>query len=426
MNNSHFQRGWLLFQQGRHKEAVGELRLQLGQGEEDATTHSVLALCLSELKEYAEATECAQRAIYLAPEEAFGYYALARVMIDRDRYDQAEAAIREAIRLDPGHPGYFGNLALIHLQRSQWREALEAADQGLALDPEHNLCTNLRAQALVKLGDRAAAAATMEEALARRPDDAYTHANQGWALLHRGDPKQALVHFREALRLNPEMEWARAGIVEALKARNFIYRWLLAWFLWMARLQPGVRWGLIIGAFVGSRVIREIARNSPQLAPILWPLLIAYFGFVLLTWLAPSLFNLLLRLDLDGRHALSADQVRGANVLAACLLVALVLLAATVATGNVVLLFATVVLAVLSLPASAIYACDEGWPRLTMAAITLGLLGAAVLIVAILLLENSLHPLVVAWAYGLMFLLPWALLASQFAANYLVGVKPQK
>src|SRR5439155_8849364 len=147
-------------------------------------------------------------------------------------------------------------------------------------------------------------------------------------------PRPALDHFREALRLEPGLEWARAGIVEALQARNFVYRWLLAWFLWMSRLTPQVQWGLVIGAFLGQRFIRQLADNNRDLAPFLWPLLYAYFGFVLLTWLAPSFFNLLLRLDRFGRYALSRDQVRGANLLAACLAVVLGSLVLRFMTGN--------------------------------------------------------------------------------------------
>ena len=220
VNDAHFQRGSLLYQQGRYADAIGELQLQLAAGE-TFLTHSLLALCLAQLEKFPEAMEHVQRAIHLAPDESFGHYALAQVMLHRNRFDEASAAIEEAIRLDPFDADYFAILGSIELRHSRWREALAAADQGLAIDPEHQLLTNLRAQALVKLGDRAAAAATIGEALARRPDDPYTHANQGWALLHAGQPHQALEHFREALRLNPELEWARIGIVEALKARNF-------------------------------------------------------------------------------------------------------------------------------------------------------------------------------------------------------------
>jgi tetratricopeptide (TPR) repeat protein len=303
---------------------------------------------------------------------------------------------------------------------------LEAANRGLEIDPEHQLCTNMRAQALVKLGDREGAAATMGEALARRPDDAFTHSNQGWAMLHAGQPYKALEHFREALRLDPELEWARAGIVEAMKARNFIYRWMLAWFLWMSRLQPGVRWGLVIGAFFGMRFVGRIARNSPELAPYLWPLLYAYFGFVLITWLAPSFFNLLLRLDRFGRYALSTDQVRGANVLAACLVATGVCLLAAIGMGSPILFYCTLMFALLALPASAIFSCDEGWPRWAAAGMTVVLLAAVLSVLAIGHLPRNAPPVLFMIGVGLMSVLPWGMLLSQFAASYLVGVRAKK
>jgi tetratricopeptide (TPR) repeat protein len=426
MHNPHFQRGLLLYQQRRFDDAVGELRLQLGDDSEDSLTHGFLALSLNELEQYPAATEHAQRAIHLAPDEAFGHFALARVMLSRQRFDEARVATLEAIRLNPYEADYFGILAALELNNSRWREALAAADQGLALDPEQGLCTNLRAQALVKLGDRAAAAATMGAALARQPDDAFTHSNQGWALLHAGQPRQALDHFREALRLDPELEWARAGIVEALKARNFIYRWMLAWFLWMSRLTPGTRWALVIGAYFGSRFIRQLASSSPELAPFLWPLLYAYFGFVLLTWLAPSFFNLLLRLDRFGRYALSADQIRGANLLAGCLLAALICLSTMLATASGILFYGTIMFVALSLPVSAIYVCDAGWPRQTMAVISLGLFGAVLLVLTVGLLEHSLPPSIVSSVSPLIGGLPLAMLASQFAAMYLTQATPTK
>ena len=426
MNNAHFQRGLLLYQQSRYQDAVGELRLQLGEDSEDSLTHGFLALSLNELEKYPEATEHAQRAIHLAPDEAFGHFALARVLLSRQRFDEARAAILEAIRLNPYEADYFGILAALELNKSRWREALAAADQGLALDPEHGLCTNLRAQALVKLGDRAAAAATMGEALARQPDDAYTHSNQGWALLHAGQPRQALDHFREALRLDPELEWARAGIVEALKARNFIYRWMLAWFLWMSRLSPGMRWGLVIGAYFGQRFIGQLARNSPELAPFLWPVLLAYFGFVLLSWLAPSFFNLLLRLDRFGRYALSADQIRGANLLAACLLAAILCAALFFVRLNGILIYAALLFVLLALPVSSIYSCSPGWPRQSMIAISLALFAGILLALTVGLLEDTLPRLLVASALPLIDGLPLAMLASQFAAMYLTQATPTK
>ena len=426
MTKVHFQRGSLLYHQGRYAEAAGELRQQLGQDAQDPLAHGLLALCLAEQEKYDEATHHAQQAIAAAPDQAFGHYALAQVMLHRNRLAEAQQAILEAIRCDPYEADYFAVLSSLHLQASRWKEALAAADQGLAIEPEHALSTNLRAQALVKLGDRRAASATMDQALARRPDDPYTHANQGWTLLHQGDPHKAMEHFRESLRLAPDFEWAREGIVEALKARNFVYRGMLAYFLWMARLQPGVRWGLVIGALFANRVIGRLATDNPGLAPILYPLLFAYFGFVLMTWLAYPLFNLLLRLHPFGRHALSSDQIRGANVLAASLTLMLSCLVAALVTGQDVLFFGTVMLVLLALPASAIYLCNSGWPRQAMTAITL-VLAAVIGLILLVGLTEALWPEPVRLAVlAVMPILPLAMLASQFAAMSLTRVTPQK
>jgi tetratricopeptide (TPR) repeat protein len=426
--SQHFQRGQLLFEQGRYEQAVGEFQLHLGQQAEDPLTHALMAMCFTRLNKLREATEHAQRAIHLSPDVSIGYHALAIVMLERNRLREARQLIEEAIKLKPYEADYFAILASIHLQESRWKDALASANQGLQIDPEHSTCTNLRAQALVKLGDREAAAQTMGEALARRPDDAWTHANQGWALLHQREPYKALEHFREALRLEPGNEWARAGIVEAMKARNFVYRWMLAYFLWMARLPPNVQWGLMIGLFIGNRAIATLARNSPQLAPFLWPLLYCYIGFVLMTWLAEPLSNLVLRLSRFGRHALFPDQIRGANVLLACLIVTLGWLGAAVWTGNLAVWYATALFGLLSLPASAIFRCSPGWPRTTMFGITAVLLsGILLLVIPLMIFGDRELPAAADWYFGgLTILVLGGLFASQFAANYLMGARVKR
>jgi hypothetical protein len=227
--------------------------------------------------------------------------------------------------------------------------------------------------------------------------------------------------------LNPEMEWARAGIVEAMKARNFVYRWMLAYFLWMARLDARVRWGLVIGALVANNLISGQIQKTPALAPFLLPVLFAYFAFVLMSWLAYPLFNLLLRLDRFGRYALSRDQVWGANVLVVCILVTLAFLVAAVARDKAVLYWATIMCAVLSLPASAIYVCESGWPRQVMMGITLALGALIAMVVTIgVLPKGVVPPLVDKGGTTVMGLVPYGLLASQFAAMYLSRMTPQK
>lgn len=423
------QRGLLLLQQSRFDQAIDELRQHLLEDPEDWQAHAYLSLSLGAKERFDEAQLHAQQAIGLAPEESFTYYVLADVLKNRNHLQEAQGAIEAALRLDPHDADYYAVLSSLHLQQRRWKEALAAANQGLAIDPEQNGCLNLRAQAQIKLGDKAGAAATIDEALARRPDDPVTHANQGWAYLEAGNPKQAMEHFREALRQRPDLDFARAGIVEALKARNFVYRWMLGYFLWMSKLSRQVQWGLFIGLMFAQSLMRGVANANPQLAPYVWPVLYCYIGFALMTWIADPLFNLLLRLDRFGRYALSDDQRRGANWLGGCLACGLIAAGSYLATRQDSLFLLALVFGMLCLPISAIYRCSEGWPRTAMMAAT-GILFAIGLVMAIpvelLPRPHLVSSLIILMSNLAMSAFIIGILGSQFLANYLMSVTPRR
>lgn len=303
-----YERGIVLFHQSRFDLAGREFRQELAQDPDNSMAHALLALCLTQGDEHAEALREAGEAIRLEPGSALSHYVRGVVLRDLDQLADAEASAREAIRLDPYDANHFSLLSNIALQRRNWTEALAAAEQGLALDPEHGLCTNLRAMALVNLGRKQEAASTLGSALANDPEDPFTHANQGWAYLHQGNHAKAFEHFREALRLDPTNEWARLGIIEALKARHLLYRLMLRFALWMSRQSTTAQWGIMLAFIFGRRFLDAVATRNPALKPFLQPVLILTFGFLLLTWVASPLFNLLLRLNRFGRLALSAEQ----------------------------------------------------------------------------------------------------------------------
>lgn len=372
------QRALLLIQQGRHADAERELRQALAMDPGSANAHAMLAHVLLELNRYNDAEREADEAIGLAPDEAYGHYARAAVLHERRRYGEAAAAIEQAIGLDPYDADQFAMLAQIRVSQREWKAALEAADRGLAVDPANVACANLRAVALVHLGRREDAARTIDGALSRDPDDPITHANQGWALLHAGEPKRAMEHFREALRLDPTNEWARAGIVEAMKARNPIYRFMLGFFLSMARLTPGQRWGIIIGGWFGHRLLRGAAADNPQLAPYIWPITTAYLLFVWMTWLSDPLFNAILRTDRNGRYALSREQLVTSNWILSLLVITVGSFIGWRTTGLLWLEILTVVALLLAIPVSTIWRCEKGWPRLANVAIAAALAAVGV------------------------------------------------
>ena len=427
--NPHLTRAWMLFEQSRYEMAEQELRQALGRSPDDATVHALLALCLAEGGQLDEANREVQTAIGLAPDNPFPFYAQSFVCGKLNHWPEAEAAIREAIGLDPFDPSNFAQWAAVLYEQRRWKEAAAAAKQGLSLDPEDVACTNLHAMALVKLGDRAEAGEAIASALRRNPEDSVTHANMGWAHLESGRPLPAMEHFRESLRLDPQNEWARTGIIEAMKARNVVYRLLLGWFLWMTRLSGQARWGVILGAYAGYHVLRAISRGNPALAPWITPLLVAYIVFVVATWVAGPLFNLVLRLDRFGRLALNREETITSNWVGLCVLGALIFIGVYFATAESDFLMCAAACGLLVPAVAHIYSCHEGWPRVAVVVMALGLAGLAATVIVSLTLESfASGPAERALgAIAISAFLPFLLgaIASQFAINALVSVRPR-
>jgi len=379
MQNPAYQRAMLLLEQNRYPDAERELRAALLQSPQEAHLHAMLALVLLEQLKLNDASAEAGQAIALDPDDPLPHYALAAVLVRRNRLAEALTPVNEAIRLDPFDPKHYALLSQIKIEQRNWQAALDAANRGLAIDPNHDACVNLRGIAQVHLGDREAASQTIRGALERDPENAVTHANQGWALLHQNKPKPAMEHFRESLRIDPTNDWARAGIVEAMKARNPFYRVMLAYFLFMARLSSTAQWGIIVGGYVAYRMLIRLKEDRPELSPYLTPVIAAYFVFAISTWLAPSLFNLLLRLDRFGRYALSRDQRIGATIVGTVLMVAgvIAVLGLIVDPG---LLYVAGMVGIITLPASLVMTASPGWPRWTLIGLASALLACAVVI----------------------------------------------
>ncbi len=380
----------VLLETKRYKDAEGWLREMLAADLTNDHTHALLSYALYLQDRNTDALQEARTAIGLNPNHPFNYYVQALVLLDMERTNDAMSAVREAIRLDPENAQYHAVVGRIHVRKKAWKKALAAAEEGLRFDPENVQCINLRGLALVNLGRKDEAGQSIAAALARDPENALTHANQGWALLHRGDHEPALTHFREALRLNPMLDWARDGIVEALKARNPIYRLMLRYFLWMSRLTTEEQWGFVAITSGVRRALRVIARQVPILYIIVLPLFLLYFLFAVLTWTARPLFALLLRFDRFGRLALSREEIIASNWVGACLLTSVASLVLGLVLGLMYQNAAFLVLALVALamivPISGIFRCRPGAGRvfLIVYTILLGLVGFAAFVLSLI------------------------------------------
>jgi tetratricopeptide (TPR) repeat protein len=277
---------------------------------------SLLAEVYLQQDKFDNANSIIENAIGLSPDAPHLLYIKSRIDIQQDNLIEAEKNINQAIELDPFDADYFALLANIKLGRKQFDEALETANIALEIDAENLLALNTRSTALNKLNRSVESFETIEGALREDPNNAYTHANYGWGLLEKGDHKKALEHFKEALSNDPTFDYAQSGMLEALKATNPIYRLFLKYSFFMNNLTAKYQWGVIIGFYLGFKVLRTIAKNNEALQPFLIPLIIALGLIAFSTWIIAPISNLFLRFNKYGQLLLDKKEKLSSNFVA--------------------------------------------------------------------------------------------------------------
>jgi tetratricopeptide (TPR) repeat protein len=380
----HHSRAELLLAQSRPVDAEKEAGLALAQDPGDPLALTLLARARVDQNREAEALEPADAAVAAAPDWAFVHHVRAHVLLRLGRPKDALAAVEQALRLAPDADEFHAQRAAVRLALRDWAGALADTEAALRLNAANVFAQNLRATALTRLGRTDEADAVGARTLEQAPDDAYSHATQGWTQLHRGDARRAQEHFREALRLRPDFESAREGMLEALKARNPLYRGMLAYFLWMGRQSGRVQWAFVIVTFFGQRVVRGLAESQPAAGALLWPLLILFYAFVYLTWTAVPMFNLLLRLDRHGRYVLSRRERAATNWFGASVAVIALAAAWWAAAPHFASRQALIVAAMLSVCVAATVSRPGprgrkilGWATVALAALAFGAFGLA-------------------------------------------------
>lgn len=359
-NMNHLERGRLLLEQRRLPEAEREFKQALSQDPTDAIALMLLAEVCIQGNRYAEALQYSRQSVGLEPEIPSLYFTLSRAYLYNQQPKKAREAVAEGQRLNPLDEHLFLVGAHIAFYEEKWQEALEEAEKGLMLDAENVQLINMRAQALIQLNRRSEASETIDYALQNDPEDSYSHANKGWVLIEKGQYKAAVESFREALRLNPDNNFARNGLKEAIKAQNPLYALILRYFLWSAKLSERGQWLLIIGLYVLYRLLVGLSRSYPALQPFLFPFIAAYIIFAFSSWIAKPISNLFLRLHPMGRHALTADEIRGSNFAGILAGVSLLCLVTFYLTGNEVFNLLFIVIGVLLIPVSGAFNVEPG------------------------------------------------------------------
>lgn len=314
MIEAQLERANQLMQWQRYADAEKELRLILSQEPNSTRALAMLALCLGEQGKNQDALTTLRSAIGQEPDNDYLLYLQAYFFFREDKHKEAEQAVRNAIAFNPHEADYFGLLAAIRLAEKDWKQAVDFANQGLAIDAGNLQCLNTRSTALYKLDQKDEAYATIQEALNQDPENEYTHANLGWSLLEKGDHKKALEHFREALKINPDYAYAKAGLVQGLKARYWFYRMFLKYAFWISNFSQGGQIAILLGLYFGVKVLNQVAEKNPELGVFIYPIIYLYTAFALSSWVITPLSNLFLRLNVYGRYALTREEIRASNL----------------------------------------------------------------------------------------------------------------
>ncbi|MBC7885473.1 MAG: tetratricopeptide repeat protein [Saprospiraceae bacterium] len=298
----------VLLGQSRYAQAEKLLENLMPHGADNIEILKMMAIAKMGLHKYDDADQICKVIMEQHPADAFSYYIMSNVNSAKRNFEDAKSLMDESIRLEPDNPDFHAFKANLFLRTKDYQEALESADTALSADAENIGALNARSGALVGLGRNDEAFETIDKSLNTDPTNPDTHSNMGWGLLHRGQSDTALQHFKMALTEDPLHQSAKAGMLEAMKAKFPLYRYFLMIMLWFGKLKGKNQWIIIIGSYVGLRILSSLAEDNEKLWPYLMPVIIIIAIFFLSTWIFSPLMNLYLLTNTFGRYTLSQEQ----------------------------------------------------------------------------------------------------------------------
>lgn len=310
--HANLQRGSLLLNQDRPREALPFIQAAIAADPEAPQGYAELARCWNALPATrSKSIQAINRAIGLAPNLSYyqglkGWYLVCLL-----RYREALSVAQKGLAINPNCSQSLNSLANAHTKLGQWKKAEAACRRILEHDPNDAPGLNLLAQALRHQGRWKETREVVAHILASMPNNAFGHANAGYAALAAGDHLRANDHFREALRMDPHFDLARRGLLQSLRARNWMIRFNLRAASFIHRPGTLLNVTVAVACFIGSlTVLGYLAAFMNSLFPKAGTLFFLFlFGVVILYACVSALVGLvgdfLLLFDPIGWHALT-------------------------------------------------------------------------------------------------------------------------
>ena len=246
--------GLIEHRRGSSDESIEHIRTAIMREGRDPAFHHNLGNILRALDRLAEAINCYERALALAPTSVDTLYNLGNTYQDLGQPERAAVYFERALRLNPEAIELHNNLGTALQDLGRLEEAIDCYRRALALRPDRvesldNLGGALQAQgmldeaqtcyeralalrpdrveSLIGLGVVLRAQGRLEEAVARYeraltlvPDRPETRNNLGVALVDLGRPEEAIPHYERALSLQPNRAETHSNLGIALQRQG--------------------------------------------------------------------------------------------------------------------------------------------------------------------------------------------------------------
>jgi tetratricopeptide (TPR) repeat protein len=208
--------GLIEHQRGRSDESIEHIRTAIMRDGRDPAFHHNLGNILRALGRLAEAINCYERALALAPTLVDALYNLGNTYQDLGQPERAAAYFERALRLNPDAIELHNNLGIALQDLGRLEEAIGCYRRALALRPDlveslDNLGGALQAQGMLD-----EAQACYERALALWPDRVESLIGLGVVLRAQGRLEEAVDRYQQALALSPDRPEARSNLGVAL------------------------------------------------------------------------------------------------------------------------------------------------------------------------------------------------------------------
>ena len=307
-------RGEILFEKGRWLQALEVFLECLAEEPEDGHVLTYVSRCYLHLESFTKATEAADSAIAVNPNDSYAHYVKAFVFFARNLDEDASRALDVALELEPTNSDYYVLLGQIKGREADWLGVQDTMDRALEFDPEHTGALIVKADALVHLRQFDLAVYALESVLEKEPENEDALTGLGTLYLHQSEWKQALESFQGALSLNPELEQAREGFMQAMRAQFPVYGLVLRYFLWMNRFSKKYQQLLVYGLSALAKLLGVVKKEYPALAPLLGVFLVVWRLFSYLTWTIRAVTTLLLRGNKYGRSLVKQEEIVESNL----------------------------------------------------------------------------------------------------------------